>query len=180
MIKKSIILFVLLGALCSSSFSQSMKPDRFLEQRGGDSLWFVERSFAASRFYIGDQRVNFQTWFRHLEEGDQEVKENMILFQQKRRQAMWWELGGNSMALVGIFMALQQPYGDYEVKPAPYVFLGVGLAGMTVGLIQGLKGAQYFRRGLSLYNYKAKNGTLKPVNVLMEGAGTGLSVKVQF
>jgi hypothetical protein len=160
--------------------AQTSKPDRFLELRGGDSLWFVERGFAANRYYIGNQRVNTSTWLQQLETGDIEVREHMLKFQRYRRQGAWWELGGSTIVLVGCIMALSEPYGSYEIKTTPIVVMGIGLAAMGVGLIQASKGIRYFRQGLTLFNYKARKGTLQPVLLELQGAGAGISMQLKF
>jgi hypothetical protein len=179
---KTSILVMSFFSLASFNFlhAQTSKADRFLELRGGDSLWFVERGFAANRYYIGNQRVNTNTWLQQLEAGDNEVRELMRKFQRYRRQGAWWELGGSIVVLAGCVMALSEPYGSFETDTAPFVVAGVGLVAMGVGLVQASKGIRYFRQGLSLFNYKAKKGTLQPVQLKLEGAGTGITMRLKL
>lgn len=48
---------LLMFFLFAAPIAQAQQPDRFLQERSGDSIWMVQRAFARNRFYIGDKLV---------------------------------------------------------------------------------------------------------------------------
>jgi hypothetical protein len=149
----SIFLFMASGYL-----TKAQKTDRFLEFRGGDSVWVIKTSLLSrSKFFIGNQRVNFTIWQDHLQEEDVEISKFIKKGTGLRRASTGIVLGGLAAITAGIIIqSNSQASGNVneEKRTVGRVTTGLGIAATGIALLLGQQAWAFYHKAMRLYNIK--------------------------
>lgn len=158
---------LLLIGIFATSAAIAQKPDRFLQERAGDSMWMVQRVFARNRFYIGDKQVHWREWRSHLQNGDKEVGEMVDRAIKLRRTGNWIGIT-SAAAFVGALIAIPAR-SSYNNNDALFSSLLItGLAASIVAEVYYIKSWRLYSNSVRLFNNKANSGKLQPLTLQLQ------------
>jgi hypothetical protein len=171
MYKFSVLLLI---GIFATSAAIAQKPDRFLQERAGDSMWAVNRFFAAPRFYIGNEKVNWRTWRDHLKKGDKEAGAIITEADRKRRTGAWIGGGGALVSLVGLITLSNNtfPGTSQQDGATSIVMISAGFVALVTGAIMEASAVRKMNSGIRLFNSKSAKGTLSPVTLKVHAGPT--------
>jgi hypothetical protein len=179
------LVFVLLFTVpCNAQMS---KTDRkALRERGTDSAWIYHPFLARTRFYLGSTRVTGNEFENTLRNSDAEVETEISGAWKQFNTSRYLSWGAGATFLTGwlVINANQNNYYNYssnnKVSTTGLVLLGVGLALEGVSLGFSIDANTRYRNGLRLFNKKAKEGTLQPVQLRVGTTNHGMGLMVRF
>jgi hypothetical protein len=163
--------------------SQAQEADRFLDFRGGDSVWVIKNSLISrSKYFIGSKQVNFATWENALQEGDLEISKFIKKGTGFRRTSTGIFFGGLTAITAGIIVQSNSNGSgnvNEQKRTIGRVTLGVGIAATGVALVLGQQGWAFYHKGMRLYNNKVLQPPKQPLSmhVLLGPAMVSLQIK---
>ena len=176
---------LLLFALPSTA--QLSKTDRkALREWGTDSAWIYHPFLARTRFYLGSTRVTGNEFENTLRNSDAEVETEISGAWKQFNTSRYLSWGAGATFLTGwlVMNANQNNYYNYssnnKVSTTGLVLLGVGLALEGVSFGFSIDANTRYRNGLRLFNKKAKEGTLQPVQLRVGTTNHGMGLMVRF
>ena len=176
------VLFI--SAPCNGQIS---KIDRkALRERGTDSAWIYHPFFARTRFYMGTTRVTGNEFENTLRNSDTEVESLISGAWKQFNTSRYLSWGAGATFLTGwlVINANQNNYHNYsrnnKVSTTGLVLLGAALALEGVSLGFSIDANNRYRNGLRVFNKKAKEGTLQPVQLRVGTTNHGMGLMVRF
>ncbi len=169
--------------ICIGFQSKAQIADRFLNFRGGDSVWVIKNSLVSrSKYFIGSKQVNFATWENALQKGDVEIGKFIKKGTGFRRTSTGIVLGGFTAITTGIILQANSKMSgnvNEEKRTLGRVVLGAGITANSLALVLGQHGWGLYHKGLRLYNNKVLQPPKQPfsMHLLLGPAMASLQIR---
>jgi hypothetical protein len=176
-------LFITGSVLFNDTHAQMTRAEqRAMRERGTDSAWIFNPFGGNTRFFLGATRVSPFEFENSLRDSDPEVEALIDGAYNKFRVGRIFSYTGGAAALAGIIWLYSSNTWDgrNQNTTGPLVLMSAALVleGISVGF--SIDANNRYRRGMRVFNKKAREGTLQNVQVNVGFTGNGLGVGLRF
>jgi hypothetical protein len=160
---------------------QERRLQRAMEQRGTDSAWIYNAPWDRTRYFIGSKQVSPLEFENTLRTSDREIDQLVGNAWGKMNTGRILGAAGVGIQLTGLVLLNNNSYYYENRDQTAAIALVLGGLGLELtGLIMQTTGATRFRRGVLLFNKKAKSNRLEPLTIRTGTTRHGWGLTVNF
>ena len=176
------ILFI--GLMLTSDLNAQMTraEQRAMRERGTDSAWIFNPFGGRTRFFLGTTRVSAFEFENSLRDSDPEVETLIDGAYDKLRVGRIFSITGGVTGLAG-FIWLYSTNTWYNSNPnitGPVILVSASLVLDAIAVGFSIEANNRYRRGMRVFNKKAKEGTLQNAQLNVGFTGNGLGARLTF
>lgn len=162
----------------------AQKTVKYADFRGGDSVWVVKHTLISrSKFFIGNQKVDFTTWKNQLQKEDAEIANLLNKGTQLRKASTPLLITGLIGFSAGMFLLSNSSESGNVNKgkqTAGIISSCIGIIGASTAIYLGQRGWGKYERALRLYNNKVLKSTNLQISVRFLMGPTYASVSMHW
>lgn len=155
---------------------------RVMRERGTDSAWIFNPFGGRTRFFLGTTRVSAFEFENSLRNSDPEVEALIDGAYSKFRVGRMFSVAGGVTGLASIvwLLGINTSYNNNPNFTGPVILISTSLLLEGISGFFSIEANSRFRKGMRVFNKKAKEGTLQNARLNIGFIGNGLGASLSF